>query len=69
MTTTLTTLPNFKIVIYNVHHEARYQAALVFVNTVDENLTTGRRHYRSRAGVLLQTLDEIVRALLAGELA
>lgn len=58
-----------KVVIYNVHREQVYARALAFVDAADEGLTTGRRHYRNRAGVLLLTLDEIVNALLAGELA
>lgn len=48
--------------------EATYQAALKLVGRIDEELTRGIRHYRNRAGVLLTTLDEVVRAILGNEL-
>ena len=44
--------------------EATYYAALELVARIDEDLTRGVRHYRNKAGVLLQTLDEVVRAIL-----
>lgn len=44
--------------------EATYHAALELVARIDEDLTRGIRHYRTRAGVLLTTLDEVVRAIL-----
>lgn len=43
--------------------------ALRFVERVDSDLTRGVRHYRNKAGVLLTTLDEVVRAVLDDELA
>lgn len=44
--------------------EATYHAALELVARIDEDLTRGIRHYRTKAGVLLTTLDEVVRAIL-----
>lgn len=44
--------------------EASYFAALELVARIDEDLTRGIRHYRTKAGVLLTTLDEVVRAIL-----
>jgi hypothetical protein len=48
--------------------EATYQAALKLVARIDEDLTRGIRHYRNKAGVLLTTLDEVVRAILDNDL-
>jgi hypothetical protein len=48
--------------------EATYYAALKLVARIDEDLTRGIRHYRNRAGVLLTTLDEVVRAILNDDL-
>lgn len=48
--------------------EATYQAALKLVARIDEDLTKGIRHYRNTAGVLLTTLDEVVRAILDDDL-
>ena len=48
--------------------ETRYLAALALVQIIDENLTTGRQHYRTRSGQLLRTLDEVIRAILADNL-
>lgn len=44
--------------------EAAYYAALKLVARIDEDLTKGTRHYRTKAGTLLTTLDEVVRAIL-----
>jgi hypothetical protein len=44
--------------------EATYYAALELVARIDEDLTQGIRHYRNKGGVLLTTLDEVVRAIL-----
>lgn len=44
--------------------EATYYAALELVARIDEDLTRGIRHYRTKAGVLLTSLDEVVRAIL-----
>jgi hypothetical protein len=48
--------------------EATYQAALKLVARIDEDLTRGIRHYRSKAGLLLTTLDEVIRAILNDDL-
>jgi len=44
--------------------EATYYAALELVARIDEDLTRGIRHYRNKAGILLNTLDEVVLAIL-----
>ncbi len=44
--------------------EATYYAAMELVARIDEDLTRGVRHYRTKAGILLNTLDEVVRAIL-----
>jgi hypothetical protein len=44
--------------------EAAYYAALELVARIDEDLTRGVRHYRTKAGELLITLDEVIRAIL-----
>ena len=48
--------------------EATYHAALVLVAQIDEDLTRGVRHYRDKTGMLLTTLDEVVRAILDNNL-
>lgn len=48
--------------------EAAYTAALKLVARIDEDLTRGVRHYRNKAGILLTTLDEVVRAILDNDL-
>ena len=45
-----------------------YLLALLLVAQIDAHLTNRTRHYRNRAGVLLTTLDEVVNAILAGDL-
>lgn len=52
----------------SIHRRASYAASLLLVADIDEDLTTGRRHYRNRAGGLLKTLDQVVRAILADDL-
>ncbi len=44
--------------------ETTYNAALELVARIDEDLTRGIRHYRTEAGVLLTTLDEVIHAIL-----
>ena len=44
--------------------EATYYAALELVARIDEDLTRGIRHYRTKAGMLLTSLDEVVQAIL-----
>jgi hypothetical protein len=48
--------------------EAAYHAALELVARIDEDLVRGIRHYRTQAGLLLTTLDEVVRAILEDNL-
>ena len=48
--------------------EATYHAALELVARIDEDLTRGVRHYRNKAGKLLTTLDDVVRAILDNDL-
>jgi hypothetical protein len=45
-----------------------YLDCLILVAVIDDNLTTGRAHYRNRAGRLLLTLDEVVLAILKNDL-
>lgn len=67
---TLTTIPNFKVVIYSVPDEAVYNRALAFVNTVEPTARGGLATvYRTKAGESLTTLEEVVEAAIAGELA
>lgn len=51
-----------------IEREAVYMAALHLVQRVDEDLRRGVRHYRDRAGQLLTSLDEVVRAMLEDDL-
>ena len=48
--------------------EATYQLSLALVASIDDNLSRTACHYRSGCGVLLRTLDEVVRAILADDL-
>jgi len=48
--------------------EATYHAAVKLVARSDDALTRGTRHYRTKAGMLLKTLDEVVRAILNDDL-
>jgi hypothetical protein len=50
--------------------EAAYQAALKLIKLIDPLPGSNRLsvHWRSKSGVLLRTLDEVVRAILADEL-
>ena len=48
--------------------EATYSAALELVARIDDDLTRGIRHYRNKTGLLLTTLDEVVRAILEDNL-
>ncbi len=44
--------------------ETTYYEALELVARIDEDLTHGIRHYRTKSGLLLNTLDEVVQAIL-----
>jgi hypothetical protein len=48
--------------------ERTYYAALKLVARIDEDLSKGIRHYRTKAGLLLTTLDEVIRAILDNDL-
>jgi hypothetical protein len=58
MTTTLLPLTEYK----------RFRLASNLVTRISCFLDSGRRHYRTKAGKLLTTLDEVILAILAGEL-
>ena len=47
---------------------AAYYAALELVTCIDQNLVSGRRHYRTKNGVLLTTLDEVINAMINRQL-
>lgn len=49
--------------------EATYRVALALVGKIDDDLAHGTFHYRNRAGVLLETLPEVVNAILTDNLA
>lgn len=48
--------------------EQTFPIALALVECIDADLTHGIRHYRDRAGRLLTTLDQVVRAILENNL-
>lgn len=48
--------------------EAAYYAALPLVARIDEDLTLGIRHYRNRAGELLEKFDQVILAILDNDL-
>lgn len=48
--------------------EATYYAALELVAQIDYDCVFGVRHWRNKAGVLLNTLDAVVRAILDDDL-
>lgn len=52
-------------VVIDTGHALAYGMSLV----IDERLTTGRGHYYNRAGELLTTLDQVVHAMVEGDLA
>lgn len=54
---------------YSDEADARYAAALKLVQAIDHNLQKGTRHYYNTQGRLLNTLDEVIHALLADGLA
>ncbi len=53
---------------YSDEADARYAAALKLVQTIDHNLQKGTRHYYDTQGRLLNTLDEVIHAMLADSL-
>lgn len=48
--------------------QATYHAALELVAQIDEDLTRNTGHYYTKSGRLLTTLDEVIRAILSGDL-
>lgn len=52
----------------SIHRRASYAVSLLLVADIDEDLTSGRHHYRNRAGGLLLALDQVVNAILADDL-
>ena len=48
--------------------ETTYYAALELVAVIDENLRRGVFHYRNKTGRLLNTLDEVINAILIDDL-
>jgi hypothetical protein len=48
--------------------EARYILSLRLVAWIEEALQNGTRHFRDRSGRLLQSLDEVVQAILSDNL-
>ena len=50
------------------HPHAAYYAALELVAGIEENLASGRHHYRAKSGELLVTLDEVVNAIVNHQL-
>jgi hypothetical protein len=49
--------------------DARYAAALKLVQAIDRNLQYGTQHYYDTEGRLLNTLDEVIHAMLTDSLA
>lgn len=45
-----------------------YAAIYCLLTEIDEHLQQGTRHYYNKAGRLLWTLDQVVQAILAGDL-
>ena len=56
------------VVSHSNEKDAAYNAALKLVAQIDEDLTKGIRHYRTKNGQLLTTLDQVVNAILADNL-
>ncbi len=60
--------PELVVTRTTAEREATYYSALELVARIDDDLNRGTRHYRNRAGILLNTLDEVVNAILANDL-
>ena len=56
------------VVTHSNEKDATYNAALKLVAQIDEDLTKGTRHYRTKNGKLLTTLEQVVNAILADNL-
>lgn len=48
--------------------DAHFKSACILVHLIDTSLESGRVQFRTKAGELLTTLDEVVRAIIADEL-
>jgi hypothetical protein len=48
--------------------DAAYRAALELVARIDEDLTRGVRHYYTKSGRLLYSLDQVIGAILSNGL-
>lgn len=48
--------------------ETKYRYALALVRVIDRHLKYGTHHYRHQSGRLLRSLDEVIVAILQGEL-
>ena len=53
-----------KIVSRKTDQELAYAAALDLVAEIDDHLLHGTKHYRTKSGHLLRTLDQVVNAIL-----
>jgi len=60
--------PGVSVPAKTTEQEETYHAALKLVARIDDDLTRGIRHYRNKAGSLLTTLDEVIRAILDNDL-
>ena len=65
-TTATRTYP--KLIKPATEQEATYRAALELVARIDEDLTRGVRHYYSKSGRLLRSLDQVIMAILRNDL-
>jgi len=45
-----------------------YEAALQLVALIEQHLSAGTRHYRTKSGELLRTLDQVINAILEDNL-
>jgi hypothetical protein len=54
--------------LMNAVDERTYQAAVDLVKRIDDELARGVRHYRTKNGKLLTTLDQVVNAILNNDL-
>lgn len=59
----------FQCQYQRAERELAYYNSLPLVAWIDQELTHGTTHFRNKAGVLLQTMDRVVNAILADDLA
>ncbi len=59
----------FRCQYRRAERELAYYNSLSLVAWIDNELVHGTTHFRNKAGALLQTLDRVVDAILADELA